>query len=249
MSNLDALLERNRVFAATDIRSSAPRAPYLPRRSLYIVTCIDPRTDPAAFLGLEYGEAIVARTAGGRVTPAVAVGVAYMSYLVETQAPEGPYFEVAIIHHTDCGTRLLEDARAAPSVRRALRRRREAPRRPAGHRSAGDGASRRGATAHRGGDLASDHGLRPRLRRRHRPRDDRRRGREAACVGARIGRGCGKAVTKVMRPGAPACRTPAQTSFRAEDRCQAPVLRVARRAVADRRFRLNPGWPGRPSPA
>ncbi len=109
MSNLAALLERNRVFAGTDIRSNAPRAPYLPRRNLYIVTCIDPRTDPAAFLGLEYGEAIVARTAGGRVTPAVAIGVAYMSYLVETQAPEGPYFEVAIIHHTDCGTRLLED--------------------------------------------------------------------------------------------------------------------------------------------
>ncbi len=110
MSNLAALLERNRAFAATDLRSSAPRLPYLPHRSLYIVTCVDPRTDPAVFLGLELGDAIVVRTAGGRVTPAVVLGVAYMSYLVETQAPGGPYFEVAIIHHTDCGTRLLEDA-------------------------------------------------------------------------------------------------------------------------------------------
>jgi carbonic anhydrase len=110
MSNLAALLERNRSFAATDVRSNAPRLPYLPHRSLYIVTCIDPRTDPSAFLGIEYGDAVVARTVGGRVTPAVVLGVAYMSYLVETQAPEGPYFEVAIIHHTDCGTRLLEDA-------------------------------------------------------------------------------------------------------------------------------------------
>jgi carbonic anhydrase len=109
MSNLAELLERNRAFAASDGRSNPPRLPYLPHRSLYIVTCIDPRTDPALFLGLEFGDAVVARTAGGRVTPSVVLGVAYMSYLVETQAPEGPYFEVAVIHHTDCGTRLLED--------------------------------------------------------------------------------------------------------------------------------------------
>jgi len=35
--------------------------------------------------------------------------VAYIGYLVETKAPEGPYFEAAIVHHTDCGSRLLED--------------------------------------------------------------------------------------------------------------------------------------------
>ena len=116
MSNLAALLERNRVFAATDLRSkrSAPR-PTCRAGTVSTSSCHRPaRTDPAVFLGLDYGEAIVARTAGGRVTPAVAVGVAYMSFLVETQAPEGPYFEVAIIHHTDCGTRLLEE----PELRR-----------------------------------------------------------------------------------------------------------------------------------
>jgi carbonic anhydrase len=110
MSNLAALLERNRALAATDPRSNAPRFPYLPHRNLYIVTCIDPRTDPAAFLGLDYGDAIVARTHGGRVNRAIVLGIAYMGYLVETQVPEGPYFEVAVIHHTDCGTQLLEDA-------------------------------------------------------------------------------------------------------------------------------------------
>ena len=35
--------------------------------------------------------------------------IAYIGYLVEQKAPEGPYFEVAIIHHTQCGSRLLED--------------------------------------------------------------------------------------------------------------------------------------------
>ncbi len=61
------------------------------------------------FLGIEYGDAVVARTAGGRVTPAVIQNVAYMSYLVEREAPDGPRFEVAIIHHTDSGSGLLAD--------------------------------------------------------------------------------------------------------------------------------------------
>jgi carbonic anhydrase len=74
-----------------------------------VITCIDPSVEPADFLSLEFGEAIVARTVGGRVTPAVIKDVAYVGYLVETKAPDGPCFEAAIIHHTDCGSGLLAD--------------------------------------------------------------------------------------------------------------------------------------------
>jgi carbonic anhydrase len=109
MSNIDSLLSRNAAFAASDVRHQTPRLPFLPHRGLYVITCIDPRTDPADFLGLEFGEAIVARTVGGRVTPAVIQDLAYIGYLVETKAPDGPYFEAAIIHHTDCGSGLLAD--------------------------------------------------------------------------------------------------------------------------------------------
>ena len=109
MSNIDSLLTRNAAFAAGDVRHNTPRLPFLPHKGLYVITCIDPRTDPADFLGLEFGEAIVARTVGGRVTPAVIQDVAYIGYLVETKAPDGPYFEAAIIHHTDCGSGLLAD--------------------------------------------------------------------------------------------------------------------------------------------
>lgn len=109
MSNLSALLERNRAFAATDIQQDTPRLPFLPHQGVYVITCIDPRTDPADFLGIQFSDAIVARTVGGRVTPAVIQDVAYIGYLVESKAPDGPYFEAAIIHHTDCGSRLLED--------------------------------------------------------------------------------------------------------------------------------------------
>ncbi|HEY2652549.1 MAG TPA: hypothetical protein VGI50_11535 [Solirubrobacteraceae bacterium] len=109
MSSVDSLLPRNAAFAASSVRDNAPRLPFLPHKRLYVITCIDPRTDPADFLGLEFGEAIVARTVGGRVTPAVIQDLAYIGYLVETKAPAGPYFEAAIIHHTDCGSGLLAD--------------------------------------------------------------------------------------------------------------------------------------------
>jgi len=109
MSNIDSLLPRNAAFAASGVWRNTPRLPFLPHKGLYVITCIDPRVDPAEFLGLEFAEAIVARTVGGRVTPAVIQDVAYIGYLVETKAPDGPYFEAAIIHHTDCGSGLLAD--------------------------------------------------------------------------------------------------------------------------------------------
>jgi carbonic anhydrase len=111
VTNLAPLLERNQRFAASDARQQAPRLPFLPRAGLFIVCCMDCRVDPKEYLGLEFGEALVARNTGGRVTPAVIQDIAYAGYLVDSKAPEGPYFEVAIIHHTDCGSRLLEDER------------------------------------------------------------------------------------------------------------------------------------------
>jgi carbonic anhydrase len=107
-SHITPLLERNDAFAKAGKWRNVPRLPFLPFKSLYVITCIDPRTDPADFLGLRFAEAIVARTVGGRVTDAVIEDLAYIGYLVETLASEGPYFEAAVIHHTDCGSRLLE---------------------------------------------------------------------------------------------------------------------------------------------
>jgi carbonic anhydrase len=108
LSHITPLLERNEAFAATGAWRNTPPLPFLPFQSLYVITCIDPRMDPADFLGLRFAEAIVARTVGGRVTDAVIQDLAYIGYLVETLAAEGPYFEAAVIHHTDCGSRLLE---------------------------------------------------------------------------------------------------------------------------------------------
>ena len=80
-----------------------------PNLSLFVITCLDPRTDPAHFLDLRLSDAIVIRNIGGRVTPEVINDVAFISQLAESVLPDGPLFEVAIIHHTQCGTAALAD--------------------------------------------------------------------------------------------------------------------------------------------
>jgi carbonic anhydrase len=107
MSNLRPLLERNRTFAATGAHAGLA---VMPRQPVFIVTCLDPRTDPAAFLGVELGDAPVIRNAGGRVTEEVINDIAFISYLIKTMIPDGPLFEVAVIHHTGCATGFLADA-------------------------------------------------------------------------------------------------------------------------------------------
>ncbi len=105
--SIDVLLGRNRAFAHSGGHEDVP---LVPRQQLFVITCLDPRTDPAAFLGLQGGDAMVIRNAGGRVTPRVVDDVAFISYLAETMVgADGPLFEVAIVHHTECGTGFLAD--------------------------------------------------------------------------------------------------------------------------------------------
>ena len=73
------------------------------------------------------------RTVGGRVTPAVLRDVAYISYLTEAKTPDGPWVELAVIHHTDCGSTLLADPGTAPRLRRPRRLRRSRTGLAAGH--------------------------------------------------------------------------------------------------------------------
>ena len=80
-----------------------------PNLRLFVITCLDPRTDPAHFLGLRLSDAIVVRNVGGRVTPEVINDVAFIGQLAESVIPDGPLFEVAVIHHTQCGTGALAD--------------------------------------------------------------------------------------------------------------------------------------------
>jgi carbonic anhydrase len=105
-ATIQEALERNRAFAAAGGHDGAVVFPAL---GLFVVTCLDPRTDPAHFLGLKLSDAMVVRNVGGRVTPEVINNVAFIGQLAETALPNGPLFEVAVIHHNQCGTGALAD--------------------------------------------------------------------------------------------------------------------------------------------
>jgi carbonic anhydrase len=109
MTRMTPLLERNQQFAST--YTPGPLAE--PTAQMVIVTCLDHRVDPAITLGLRLGDAPVIRNAGGRVTQAVIDDIAYLAYLAEQlfggQDADGRLFEVAVVHHTQCGTGLLAD--------------------------------------------------------------------------------------------------------------------------------------------
>jgi carbonic anhydrase len=112
MTRMTALLERNEQFAQT----CTPVALGIPAQQLFIVTCLDHRVDPAIILGLQLGDAPVIRNAGGRVTQAVIDDIAYIGFLAGQlfagqagQGADDPLFEVAVVHHTQCGTGFLAD--------------------------------------------------------------------------------------------------------------------------------------------
>jgi carbonic anhydrase len=109
MTNMTPLFERNEQFA----RTYAPAALGIPALQVVIVTCLDHRVDPAIVVGLQLGDAPVIRNAGGRVTQAVIDDIAFLAFLAEQlfggqDAPD-TLFEVAVVHHTQCGTGFLAD--------------------------------------------------------------------------------------------------------------------------------------------
>jgi carbonic anhydrase len=109
MTRITPLLERNEQFA----RDYTAPALGLPAAQLIVVSCLDHRVDPAIVLGLRLGDAPVIRNAGGRVTPAVIEDIAFLAFLAGQlfgdQRAADALFEVAVIHHTQCGTSFLAD--------------------------------------------------------------------------------------------------------------------------------------------
>src|SRR5580693_826406 len=109
MTRMTPLLDRNEKFAKT--YTPVELAP--PTSQVLVVTCLDHRVDPAIVLGLQLGDAPVIRNAGGRVTEAVIEDIAYLAFLAEQlfagQLENDRLFEVAVIHHTQCGTSFLAD--------------------------------------------------------------------------------------------------------------------------------------------
>lgn len=108
-SPMERLLAQNVEFAETDAKDRVPALPVLPNRMVFILTCLDPRVDPANVFGLSLGDAIVLRNAGGRLTDAALEDVAWITFLHAAVAADKELFELVIIHHTDCGARFFAD--------------------------------------------------------------------------------------------------------------------------------------------
>ncbi len=111
MADVETLIERNRDFASSfNLGDLAIR----PRFSTLVVTCLDARVDPAHLFGLELGDAVVMRNIGGRVTDEIIEHISILRALAGLVG--GGSFEVAIVHHTDCGASRFAD----PAVRKRL---------------------------------------------------------------------------------------------------------------------------------
>lgn len=95
--------------------------PIMASQRTVVLSCMDHRADPADFLALDPGEAVVMRNAGGRVTDAVIRDLAYLQLLVRTfvDGPAGAV-DVLVVHHTDCGSRALLIDEVAASFRAVL---------------------------------------------------------------------------------------------------------------------------------
>ena len=109
MTGMSSLLDRNERFAANYSPATLGR----PTAQMVVVTCLDHRVDPAIVLGLQLGDAPVIRNTGGRVTQAVIDDIGFLALLAEQlfggQGGADTLFEVAVVHHTQCGTGLLAD--------------------------------------------------------------------------------------------------------------------------------------------
>lgn len=108
MTELSPLLARN----AELVRSGElPKLTVLPPHKVFLLTCLDPRVDPAGFLGVHAGDVMQVRNAGARVTVSVLQDIALIAELAALMIDaDQPLFEVAVVHHTECGTGFLADS-------------------------------------------------------------------------------------------------------------------------------------------
>ncbi|MFB7596770.1 carbonic anhydrase [Streptomyces sp. NPDC056160] len=112
MIDTDELVKRNAGFASD---GSFAHLKLMPRGSLTIIGCVDPRVDPSDVLGLKLGEAAVIRNVGGRVTPATLRTLGMLSEVVRsrTGGPGPADYHYAVLQHTDCG---ITDLAAFPEL-------------------------------------------------------------------------------------------------------------------------------------
>jgi len=100
MSEIETILDANRSYSQHfGERGSLPLPP---ARRIAILTCMDARLDPAAFAGLQEGDAHVIRNAGGRASDDAIRSLVISYKLLGTE-------EWYVIHHSNCGMQLFTE--------------------------------------------------------------------------------------------------------------------------------------------
>ena len=117
MSDLQTFTERNQIFA----QQYEGGLTLMPKFSTFVLTCVDARIDPAHFLGLELGDALVFRNAGGRVTDDIELDLSILWMMGARAAGENfKGFSLALVQHTDCGLERLANPDFAAALSNRL---------------------------------------------------------------------------------------------------------------------------------
>lgn len=106
MSVIDKVLEANRHFAEN---YSGQDLPNKPAKGLAVVACMDYRIPISQALGLENGDAVVIRNAGGIITEDTLGSLLVAHYRLGVT-------EVMIINHTQCGMMTFNDQELVESL-------------------------------------------------------------------------------------------------------------------------------------
>ncbi|GIF49184.1 carbonic anhydrase [Asanoa ferruginea] len=106
MIDTDELARRNAEFVASGVFADLPLQS---TGNLRVIGCVDPRVDPSIVLGLTFGDAVVMRNIGGRVTPATLRSWVMLAKVAQARRPGPPQpgGHLVVLHHTDCGIRDL----------------------------------------------------------------------------------------------------------------------------------------------
>lgn len=91
--NVAEFKQANEDFQA-DFSAGHLKAP--PARKMAVVTCMDARLHPEAFMGFGFGDAHMIRNAGGRISDDALRSLVISQRFLGTE-------EVVVIHHTECG--------------------------------------------------------------------------------------------------------------------------------------------------
>lgn len=101
MTTVDTFIDHNQRFAASGLHAGLS---WFPKLQTIVISCLDPRVDPAVILGLELGDAVIIRNLGGRVTPDTFQTIAALGMIAQSEGvTPGPGLNLCVLHHTDCG--------------------------------------------------------------------------------------------------------------------------------------------------